>query len=83
LVGFSSIAIQIVLFNVLMKVTSLHATSATILADQLAIINSFILNNHFTFKDRKHIEFLPIIKAFGKFYLVVMTTTMIQALIFS
>jgi putative flippase GtrA len=81
LVGFSSIAIQIILFNILMQGTSLHATAATILADQLAIINSFILNNHFTFKDRKHIEFLPISKAFGKFYLVVMTTTLIQALI--
>lgn len=81
MVGLSSITIQIVLFNILILFTKLSATWATILADQFAIINSFILNNRYTFKDKKHTEISSIIVAFGKFYVVVMATTLIQALI--
>ena len=81
MVGFSSIAIQIALFNVIILSSNLSPALATILADQLAIINSFILNNQFTFKDRKHTKLKPIANAFGKFYIVVMVTTLIQALI--
>lgn len=81
MVGLSSITIQIVLFNILILSTKLSATWATILADQFAIINSFILNNKYTFKDRKHTEVNKIAYAFTKFWGVVMVTTLIQAFI--
>lgn len=80
-VGVVSILVQTVLFNVLILISSIHPASATIIADQVAIISSFYLNNKFTFKDRKHINIGQIGKAFLKFYLIVMTTTIVQAFV--
>ena len=79
MVGFSSIAIQIGMFNLFLISTNLSPALATILADQFAIVNSFILNNRFTFKDRKFKKLTYKLKAFWKFYLIVMTTTLMQA----
>lgn len=79
MVGFSSIAIQIGMFNVFLTTSNLSPALATIVADQFAIINSFILNNRFTFKDRKFKSFGEKLRAFWKFYIIVMATTLMQA----
>jgi len=80
-IGLISVFIQVTLFNFLIIFTTIKPFWATILADQLAIINSFILNNRYTFIDKKFDSFRPKIKPFFKFYLIVSTTTVIQALI--
>jgi len=81
MVGFSSVSIQIIIFNLLIIFTQIPAHFAVILADQFAIINSFILNNKFTFKDKKLVFSKKIIFPFFKFYLIVSITTLVQSLI--
>ena len=80
-VGLISVVIQVTIFNLIILFSAIKPFWATILADQLAIINSFILNNRFTFKDKKYNSFFPKIKPFVKFYLIVSSTTLIQAFI--
>lgn len=80
-VGIISVIIQVTLFNLIIISTSIKPFWATILADQLAIFNSFILNNRYTFNDKKYQKFYPKIKPFFKFYLIVSITTLIQAFI--
>ncbi len=80
-VGIISVIIQVTLFNLIILSTSIKPFWATILADQLAIFNSFILNNRYTFNDKKYQKFYPKIKPFFKFYLIVSITTLIQAFI--
>jgi putative flippase GtrA len=80
-VGLISVLIQFILFNIIIFSTSLSPFLATIIADQLAILNSFILNNRYTFKDKKYPNFIPKIKPFLKFYALLSFTTLLQALI--
>lgn len=79
-VGITSVIIQTALFNFFMLVTKMSPTLATVVADQFAISSSFILNNYFTFHDKKHTQLTKIIPAFAKFWSIVMTSTIIQAL---
>lgn len=81
LVGVSSVFVQLFFFNLLLIYYSLNPAVGAIVADQFAILTSFALNNYFTFKDRKHTNTKSILKAFTKFYAIVMSTTLIQALI--
>jgi putative flippase GtrA len=80
-VGLISVLIQVTLFNLIILFTSIKPFWATIIADQFAILNSFLLNNRFTFKDRKYSNFFPKLKPFFKFYLIVSITTLLQATI--
>jgi putative flippase GtrA len=80
-VGISSIAIQFTLFNLILYFTKVPSYFAAPIADQFAILNSFILNNRFTFKDKKHLGFKSKAKPFLKFYLIVSSTTILQAFI--
>jgi putative flippase GtrA len=80
-VGVLSILIQLTLFNLLLAFTLIKPYWAIILADQFAILNSFWLNNRFTFKDKKHKGIRAKIKPFFKFYFIVSFTTLTQALI--
>jgi len=80
-VGLISVLIQLFIFNLLLIYTSLAPFFATIVADQFAVINSFWLNNRFTFKDRKHQGIKGKLRPFSKFYLIVLGTTIIQAFI--
>jgi len=79
LVGFSSVTLQILIFNFLILIFNISSPIAVILADQFAILNSFILNNRFTFKDKKINLDRKVLKPFFKFYLIVSVTTLLQA----
>lgn len=81
MVGVTSVFVQLFFFNILIIYYSLNPAISAIVADQFAILTSFGLNNYFTFKDRKHTKLKPTLKAFSKFYLIVMSTTLIQAMI--
>ena len=81
IVGLSSIFVQFFFFNILLIKYSFNPAVGTIVADQFAILTSFILNNYFTFKDKKHTKLRPVLKAFSRFYVIVMSTTIIQAMI--
>ncbi|HOM77948.1 MAG TPA: bifunctional glycosyltransferase family 2/GtrA family protein [bacterium] len=79
LVGIISIGIQALIFNLLSGLTPLAPTLNAILADQVAILNSFYWNNRFTFKET--FIFSPyMLRKFLKFYGVVIISTFIQAL---
>jgi len=80
-VGVTSVVIQTLLFNLFMMVLDMSPAVATVVADQFAIISSFILNNHYTFHDKKHTQFTRLLPAFAKFWGIVMTATLIQTLI--
>ncbi|MEI6650079.1 MAG: bifunctional glycosyltransferase family 2/GtrA family protein [Candidatus Moraniibacteriota bacterium] len=81
MVGLSSIVLQAVLFNVFIAVFHMNPAWATILADQFAIVTSYLLNNFYTFHDRKHTAIGVSLLAFAKFYVIVMVATLIQAAI--
>lgn len=78
-VGFISIFIQIIIFNLFILFSSIKPFWATLISDQVSIVNSFWLNNRFTFKDKKHIGLINKIKPFFKFYGIVITSSIIQA----
>lgn len=79
MVGVSSVSIQILIFNLLIFFFQINSFVAVILADQIAIVNSFIFNNLFTFKENRFYLSKKILKPFMKFYLIVSLTTLIQA----
>jgi len=81
MVGLISIATQAVFFNIFIISFKINPGLATLFADQFAIVLSFFINNHFTFKDRKHTALGASIEAFAKFYSIVMVATLIQAFI--
>jgi putative flippase GtrA len=81
MVGILSITIQFIFFNVFIIALKISPGLATILADQFAIVVSFLINNHFTFPDRKHTALRASAIAFVKFYSIVMVATLIQAFI--
>ena len=81
LVGAWSNLVQVVLFNILLLSFVIHPALAAILADQAAIICSFISNNHFTFRDRSHKYDLATLPEFFKFWSIVMISTLFQALV--
>lgn len=78
MVGTVSVSIQLILFN-LFLIFGANPVISVFLADQFAILNSFYLNNKFTFKDRKFTFSRNIFKPFIKFYSIVSITTLIQA----
>ncbi|HSX39589.1 MAG TPA: GtrA family protein [Candidatus Saccharimonadales bacterium] len=81
LVGVSSVIIQTALFNILILFTKLSPSIATLVADQFAIVTSFIINNKFTFSDTELKDIALIIKAFFKFYWIVIFSTILQTII--
>jgi len=80
-VGLSSILIQFTLFNLILYFSKIPSYFAAPIADQFAILNSFFLNNRFTFKDKKHKGVRSKVNPFLKFYLIVSSTTLLQAVI--
>ena len=80
-VGVTSVIIQTGFFNLFMLTAKLSPALSTVVSDQFAIISSFILNNYFTFHDKKHTEPRKMFQAFIKFWGIVMTATIIQALV--
>lgn len=81
LVGIISIITQTVFFNIFLIAFKISPAISTIIADQFAIVLSFILNNLYTFKDKKHTASYWMLYSFFKFYVIVMVATLIQALI--
>lgn len=81
IVGLISIFTQALFFNIFIILFKISPAISTILADQIAIVLSFAINNLYTFKDRKHTEMSLVFSAFWKFYSIVMIATLIQALI--
>lgn len=73
--------IQFILFNLLRHVFG--PTFANAIAIECAIINGFILNNLYTFKDRKHELTIngPLLKYFIKFNLYSLFSLFIQLII--
>jgi putative flippase GtrA len=80
-VGITSVVLQALLFNLLLLATRLSPTVATVLSDQFAILTSFILNNYFTFYDKKHTRPSRVFAALAKFWSIVMVATLVQAFI--
>lgn len=81
MVGLISIFTQALFFNIFIILFKISPAISTILADQIAIVLSFAINNFYTFKDRKHTKMSLVFSAFWKFYSIVMVATLIQALI--
>lgn len=81
LVGLVSMAIQFILFNLLR--IRCNPTLANAIAIEFAIVNAFILNNIFTFKDRSLELTLDwvLIKHFVKFNLYSMVSLILQLVI--
>ena len=67
IVGGTGLVLQTLLYLLLSKPTS--PAIATIIGGQLAILSNFILNNLWTFKDRKLISLGKILISLVKFYL--------------
>src|SRR3989344_4652722 len=80
-IGLTSIGIQSVLFNLLILATPMKPFLAVIVADQPAIVTSFLLNNAITFKDRQADFDKELILKFGQFYLVVIVSALLQAVV--
>jgi putative flippase GtrA len=88
-VGLLSILVQLAYFNMFLIVfgkpsflnQSYVAAFYAIIADQVAILSSFILNNHITFKDRKVIYNNSAWKKFFNLYIIIMISTGLQSLI--
>jgi putative flippase GtrA len=81
IVGGVSLILQISIFNLLILFLDLNRSLATFLSDQLPIIFSFWLNNSFTFQSSSLKISIETIKKFVKFYLIVITSTLIQTLV--
>lgn len=81
MVGIISILTQVTFFNLFIVTFKITPSISTILADQFAIVVSFMMNNFYTFKDRSHTKTTLLICAFGRFYSIVMVATLIQATI--
>ena len=56
-------------------------TISTIVADQVAVVFSFFLNNYITFGYNKFVKMRSYITGFTKYYLIVMVSTIIQSVI--
>jgi len=80
-VGFSSIIIQAVFFNLFIIIFSFSAPLSAIIADQIAIVSSFIFNNYLTFRDKRHKISKAMISGFARFYAIVMISTLFQSFI--
>jgi putative flippase GtrA len=80
-VGVSSLVIQFSLFNILILFTSIQPGMCNIIADQIPILTSFLLNNHFTHNDNKIHLPKKLLAAFIKYYLIVILATIIQSII--
>ena len=80
-IGLTSVAIQNALFNLLILTTPMKPFLAVVIADQPAIITSFLLNNAITFRDRKTKLGIEALLKFVQFYLVVLVSALIQAVI--
>ena len=81
MVGLISIITQVAFFNLFIVTFKITPSISTILADQFAIVVSFMMNNFYTFKDRSHTKTTLLVCAFGRFYSIVMVATLIQATI--
>ena len=80
-VGILSVAVQFILFNLFIIKTKTSPAASTLLADQIAIIFSFFLNNYITFRYNKFVNLNTYMTGFIKYYLIVMVSTIIQTII--
>lgn len=80
-VGTLSVVIQFIFFNLLIIKTQMSPALSTIVADQIAVVFSFFLNNYITFGYNKFIDFKTYLAGFIKYYLIVMVSTIIQSAI--
>lgn len=82
IVGLSGALVQFVIFNILRH--WLSPVYANAIGIEFAIINNFLMNNHFSFSDRKihRSQELPkFLKKFGLFNLFCLSSALIQSLV--
>lgn len=80
-VGLMSLAIQLVLFNLLRL--AMGPTLANTIAIECAIINNFFMNNYFTFQDRQFAVSVswPVLRSLIVFNLYSLCSLIIQGMI--
>lgn len=81
LVGLLSLIIQLFVFNFLILNFSINPSISAFLSDQIPIFMSFYINSVFTFKFYNLGLNIETLKKFVKYYLIVITSTFIQALV--
>ncbi len=80
MIGVVSVVLQTVSFNFLLLFSAIQPAAATVLSDQLVIVISFILNNSLTFRNKLALQ-ASLLKKFVQFYITVIVSTLVQALI--
>lgn len=78
-VGALSVIIQFGFFNLFIIKTQMSPAISTIVADQIAVVFSFFLNNYITFGYSKFANIKTYLTGFTKYYLIVMVSTIIQS----
>ena len=77
-VGFISVSLQWLLFNIFTFKFNVPLFISTVLSDQVSIFISFYGNKNYTFQNSK---IKSIYRTFTKFYITVLTSTLLQALV--
>lgn len=77
LVGFTSLVIQAIFFEVFYLFLKITPTISSIIADQFAILSSYVLNESITFSDKRSHSLG--LKNLAKYYLIVIFSTFLQA----
>lgn len=77
-VGFVSLILQLTIFNILILWIDTNRAVAAFLSDQIPIVISFFINSRFTFRDKGVGVNLRSLMKFSKYYLIVLTSTIIQ-----
>ncbi|MBF2065595.1 MAG: glycosyltransferase [Calothrix sp. C42_A2020_038] len=82
-VGFSGLGVDLAVFHILRRVIGLGLTRSTIISAEVAIINNFLWNDIWTFRDisRWQKGVGPRLKRFVKFNVICLAGVILQALI--
>lgn len=82
-VGFSGLGVDLTVFYILRQIFELGLTRSTILSAEMAIINNFLWNDIWTFRDisRRQTGFGARLKRFLKFNVICLAGVILQALI--
>jgi putative flippase GtrA len=80
-VGASGIAVNLGFLFLFADVAELHTNLASGLAIELSIVNNFLLNDRWTFRDRRHAE-IPFWRRAVQFHAVSLIGAVVQLLIF-
>jgi putative flippase GtrA len=80
-IGVVSVAVQALIFNILLVVSDIRPSVNAIIADQFAIVLSYYLNGKYAFHALQFSNYTDSLRKFIKFYFSMMSSTVIQAVI--